>query len=86
MNARRHVLKTNAGNVAVVSYFLGVQFHKRGSPAWIDYILGRVGWYIKDKEYFDTVEYCKACKYNRQTTTMWILKYGHTLLKKLNEV
>jgi hypothetical protein len=86
VNISKHNIVNGHGEVVITSYFLGIMNHKRGSPAFISYGTGRVFWYLYGKEYHDTIEYCKACKYNKERTLMWILKYGHTLPRNLRDI
>lgn len=64
---------------------LDISFHKIGGPAVIEPKRGIIQWYVEDEHFFNTREYCEACKYDEENTVLWLLKYGEILPNDLKE-
>lgn len=72
-------------NDKIHMYTLHGVYHKKGSPAYINEVYGNILWFIRARQYSNTIAYCKACGYNKETQVLWVLKYGTSLPNKLED-
>jgi hypothetical protein len=60
--------------------------HYIGGPAVCDTRTDYIMWVVHGVSYSATLEYCKACGFDEETTMVWVLKYGDELPQYHNQL
>ena len=56
--------------------------HRTDGPAVIDKTNGRCSWWVSDVNFTDTEKFCEKSGFDKETTLIFVLKYGDRLPDK----
>lgn len=56
--------------------------HRTDGPAVIDKTYGKCSWWVNDENITNTEKFCSKTGLDKETTLMFVLKYGETLPDK----
>ncbi len=60
------------------------RLHRIGKPAVMTPT--NVWWYINGDHEYETERYCELCEFDKETTVLWLLKYGEQLPNDINDL